>query len=65
MFISIMVHIKFDRHILYIIGVSWMVSNVMIMIIVSSSSPLLRHDYILKSLPGVKSFRGSSYRVNS
>ena len=28
MFISMMVQIKFDRHILYIIGVYWMVSKV-------------------------------------
>ena len=64
MFISIMVQIKFDRHIIYkmcvldgVQSLECFVYLVIITFIVSSSSLLLRHDYIIKSLPGVKCYR--------
>ena len=65
MFISIMVQIKFDRHIIYKMCVLDGVKSLECFcisgdynIIVSSSSLLLRHDYIIKSLPGLKCYRG-------
>ena len=72
MFISIMVQIKFDGHILSIIGVYWMVSKVYNVCLLGDYNiysqfqfSTTRHNYIIKSLTGVKSYRGSSCRVNS
>ena len=55
MFISIMVHMKFDRHIIYkmcvldgVESLECFVYRVIMTFIVSSSSLLLRHDYVIK-----------------
>ena len=64
MFISIMLQIKFDRHIIYnrcvldgVKSLECCVYRAIITFIVSSSSLLLHLDYIIKSLPGVTCYR--------